>query len=199
MAGQERRSHVRENFSFKIRFGVLTREEYEKSSRHDQYGPPYPGRDLLTDHRNPPSRYAGDLQDSGMRELFLRIDEKLDLVLSLLCDKQVEGGLIEEATGRNISGSGMNMLSRKRVDPGNIIRANFILSMYPLVIIDLFGEIVRVSPVEESGKIHYSHGVKFLDLDPNVREKIIACVFQRQRQALRKRRRTYLEKGRTGG
>ncbi|MBW2031559.1 MAG: PilZ domain-containing protein [Deltaproteobacteria bacterium] len=199
MAGKERRSHIRENFSFKIRFGVLTREEYEKSSRHDQCAPPYPRRDLLTEPRNPPSRYPGDLQDSAMRELFLRIDEKLDLVLSLLCDKQVEGGLIEEATGRNISGSGMNMVSRKRVERGNIIRANFILSIYPLVIIDLFGEIVRVSPVEESGKIHYSHGVKFLDLDPNVREKVIACVFQRQRQALRKRKRIYLEKGRTGG
>jgi len=199
MTRKERRSHVRGNFFFKIRFGVLTREEYEKSSRHDQYGPPYPGRDLLTDHREPPSRYPEELQGSGMRDLFLRIDEKLDLVLSLLCDKQVEGGLIEEATGRDIGRSGMNMVSRRRVEPGNIIRANFILSMYPLVIIDLFGEIARVSPIEESGKIHYSHGVKFLDLDPNVGEKIIACVFQRQRQALRKRRRIYLEKGKSGG
>jgi len=82
----------------------------------------------------------------------------------------------------------MKIIVDKPVEPGQIIQANFVLSRFPLVFIDLFGEVDRVTPVDEDGKTIYHLGGKFLDLDPNDRERIIGCVFQMQRGIIRKRK-----------
>jgi len=40
--------------------------------------------------------------------------------------------------------------------------------------------------VDEDDQTSYHVGIKFLDLNLNDRERIIACIFQRQREAIRK-------------
>ncbi|MBL7195980.1 MAG: hypothetical protein ISS64_06750, partial [Desulfobacterales bacterium] len=58
----------------------------------------------------------------------------------------------------------------------------------PLVFMDVFGEVIRVTQVNKDDRTLYQAGVKFIDLNLADREKIITSVFQRQREAIRKRK-----------
>jgi hypothetical protein len=187
MPHNERRSYVRGNFSFKIKFKTMTLDEYEAFvSSNDAislYFQKEPGIDI-TD-----KKLGADtaIDPSLVNYLFL-IDEKLDLILELLVkDSKIEG-LFDQGTGMNISGSGMNIMVDRHVETGKIIHSKFYLSKIPLVFMDIFGEVVRSTEVNECGKTLYSLGIKFLEISTNDQERIIASVFQRQRGALRKRK-----------
>jgi c-di-GMP-binding flagellar brake protein YcgR len=117
------------------------------------------------------------------------MDEKLDQILIKLSKEEVGRGLLaKQGIGINISGSGMNVVVEEPVELGQIIQAHFLLSRIPLVFIDAFGEVLRVKPLDENGTVTYNLGIEFLDLKPNDRERIIACVFQRQRKSIRERK-----------
>ena len=88
----------------------------------------------------------------------------------------------------NISGSGMNMVVLEPAQPGQIIHAHFVLSKTPLVYLDVFGEILWVTPSEDNDGKAFNLGIEFLDLKPADQERIIACVFQRERKSLRERK-----------
>jgi hypothetical protein len=182
----ERRSFVRGNFSFKIKFKIMTPDEYEallhscvsRFSLQDEPG--NAGEDEALS--------ADILVDASLMNYLQRIDEKLDLILELLTkDKEAEGSF-EQGVGVNISGSGMNIMVDQPVETGRIIHSRFYLSRIPMIFLNVFGEVVRSSRVNECGKILYSLGVKFLDLSVNDQERIIASVFKRQRGVLRERK-----------
>ncbi len=183
---KERRSHVRGDLSFKVKYTIITPEEYEKlkTSEEEIFSPnkEEPIIDITDTDRDTDST-----SNTCLIDLLLHMDEKLDRILSILSKGEAEKGFFNyEGIGIDISSSGMNIVVDKPVEPGKIIHANFVLSRFPLVLIDLFGQIIRVTPVDEEGKTMYHLGIKFLDLKPNDREKIITCVFQRQREAIRR-------------
>ena len=189
MVKEEKRSHVRENFSFKVKFRTLTREEYD-SIKQNAHKPP--AADSM--------RYAAPMRDgdelnsdivfnSSMVDFLLQMDDKLDRILALLSnDKEDSHSVLSEGLGQNMSGSGMNILTDRLIEPKAIVHANLFLSRYPVVFIDLFGEVVRVKPLNEDGKKKYCLGIKFIDLDSDDRDRIVACVFQWQREGIRKRK-----------
>jgi hypothetical protein len=182
----ERRSYVRGNFSFKIKFKTMTSEEYEAA---------------LNSFESPLSHFpeksgiaASDKDDSpdtsidaSLMDYMVRIDEKLNLILELLTIDEEES-LFEQGLGMNISGSGMNIMVDQPIETGQIIHSKIYLSRIPVVFLDVIGEVVRSSLVNECGKNLYSLGIKFLDLSLNDQERIIATVFRRQRGVLRKRK-----------
>jgi hypothetical protein len=184
---KERRSYVRGELSFKVRFRVMTPEEYEtvKMSGNRTVSP---DRRLSVDSDNTNRAATQITPNAFMIDFLLQLDEKLDQILTILSKDGVDKGPLKQGIGVNISGSGMNIITEKPVEPGQIIHANFVLSRLPLVFIDLFGQVVRVAPVDEDGEGTYHLGIKFLDLDPDDRERIIACVFQRQREIIRIRK-----------
>jgi len=186
MISKERRSYVRGELSFKVRFRVMSPEEYEtvKMSGNRTVSP---HRRLSVDSNNTNRAATQITPNAFMIDFLLQLDEKLDQILAMLSKDGEAKGLLNQGMGVNISGSGMNIIVDKPVEPGQIIHANFVLSRLPLVFIDLFGQVVRVAPVDEDGEGTYHLGIKFLDLDPDDRERIIACVFQRQREIIRKK------------
>ena len=122
-------------------------------------------------------------------DLLLKIDEKLDQILARVSQEETTTDyLSRQGVGMNISGSGMNMVVSEQAQPGQIIHAHFVLSKAPLVYLDLFGEILWVTPTEDSDGKAFNLGIEFLDLEPADQERIIACVFQRQRKSLRQRK-----------
>jgi len=183
----ERRSYVRGNFSFKIKFKTMTSDEYDGLVRSNEAIFPHfqiePGIDIAD------KKIGADTAIDPLLVNYLAlIDEKLDLILELLeKDNKIEG-LFKQGLGMNISGSGMNIMVDKPVETGQIIHSKFYLSKIPLVFMDIFGEIVRSTKVDECGKTQYSLGIKFLDISVNDQERIIASVFQRQRGVLKKRK-----------
>ena len=177
MIANEKRSYLRGDLSFKVRFKVVTSDEYE-TFKHT-------GDHFLSLDKAPSidikASDEGDTQISPnpyVLDLLLHSQEKLDQILGLLSNTQVDDGFREQGTGVNISGSGMNMIVEDPVEAGQILHTSFLLSRFPMVFIRVFGEVVRVKPLTEDSKTLYDLGIKFLYLNPEDREKIIACVFQ---------------------
>lgn len=179
----ERRSYVRGNFSFKIKFKTMTLDEYETFLKSNETISHSSQKELTIDALDP-KMGTDTVTDASLINYLVQMDEKLDLILELLTkDKQIKG---QFGQGLNISGSGMNIMVDAPVETGQILHSKFNLSKIPLVVMNIFGEVVRATKVEESGRTLYSLGIKFLDLSVNDQERIIASVFQNQRGAIRK-------------
>ena len=189
MANEEKRSYVRENFSFKVKFRTMTREEYESIKKNDYQMSPSNQLRHFSHMNDADESNNGIVFDNHVIDFLLKMDDKLDQILALLSnDKEGSNINVNEGLGRNISGSGMSILTDRFIESNSIIQTNFVLSRYPIVFIDSFGEVVRVKAVNEDGKKGYRLGIKFLDLDPRDRERIVACVFQWQRESIRRRK-----------
>jgi len=183
----EKRSYVRGDFSFKIKFKTMTSDEYEGLVRSNEaiyhHFQIEPGIDIADKKID-----ADTAIDPSLVNYLVLIDEKLDLILELLeKDKKIEG-LFKQGLGMNISGSGMNIMVDKPVETGQIIHSKFYLSKIPFVFLNIFGEVVRSTKVDECNKTMYTLGIKFLDVSVSDQERIVASVFQKQRENLRKRR-----------
>ena len=185
MQSEERRSFVRGNFSFNVKFKTMTKDEYEDLKKtNEAFFPPFKqeqGVDV-----NDREISAGHSASASLINHLVQIDEKLDLILELLSKDKTVKGVYSKGVGLNISGSGMNIMVDESVECGRIIHTKFYLSKFPLVYMDTFGEVMYVAQVDIDGRTHYKLGIEFLDLSINDRERIISSVFQRQRGCIRK-------------
>ena len=185
---KERRSYVRGAFPFTVKFRLLTPEEHQ-AIREAERESPHPEKETTTSITDADRSDLEITLNAALVDFLLQMDEKLDHILSLLSKAEVgEDVLPKQGTGTNISGSGMNMLVEEPLEVGRIIHAHFVLSRIPLVCVDTFGEVNWVEPVDENGTTRYSLGIEFVGLKPIDRERIIACVFQRQRKTIRERK-----------
>ena len=185
---KERRSYVRGDVSFKVKFETMSSDEYQnlKTSNKEIFS--YNKRAKGMDITDTGSQDTSIAPNTYLIDFLLYIDEKLDRILALISQDIPDKESPYQGIGSNISGSGMNIITDKPLKLGTIIHTSFVLSKFPLVFIDSFGEIVQVTPADIDGKTSYHLGIKFLDLNLNDRERIIACVFQSQREAIRKRK-----------
>ena len=182
MASKERRSHVRGNFSFSVRYTIISPEEYVELKKQDHAS--FPLANSISDTRR---QDIATTENYFIASFLLHIDEKLNTIIAMLSKEGKGGGLINKALGVNISGAGMNVLAYQFVEKGTILRMEFTLSGCPLVYINTFGEVIKTSQVDENGKKMYSLGIKFFDLESGDQERIISCVFRKQRETIRKR------------
>lgn len=187
MAPDEKRSDVRADFSFNVKFNVMTPEEYEDLKKSNEVVPftfkQEPGIDV-TD-----TGISSDITiNAALVKYLIKMDEKLDEILSLLSKDRIKERSSHEGKGVNISGSGMQIISDKNVEYGQIIQAKFYLSKIPLVFMDIFGQATRITYIGKADKPHYQIGIKFLDLSIDDKERIISSVFQKQREAIRERK-----------
>ena len=183
---KDKRSFVRANLSFKVKFRIITEEEYEKTKETDDRGSSPDENGLIFGSTDTEERVNSIETNQYLVDLLFHIDEKLDHIMALLDKDKADALRFNHGAGVNIGGSGMKMIVDNPVEPGRIIHTNLVLSKFPPIFIDVFGEVVRAEPVHEDGRTLYQLGIKFLDLDINDREKIIACVFQKQREVIRK-------------
>ena len=187
MTSKENRSYVRGDIVFQVKFSLLTRETYENGERAKA------GQFFLKE--SPLERVRIENDEPNVRTLdgnfinfLIQMDEKLDQILDLLAEGDVQKGATEKGVGINISGSGMNIIVDKPVEAGMIIHSKFFLTKSPFLFMDLLGEVVRVIRSEEKGQTTYQLGIEFLDLSESDRERIITAVFQQQRQEIRNRK-----------
>lgn len=187
MMSKENRSYVRGDIFFKVKFTLLSREDYEniESSEAGQFALQESSQEMIFPDTDDPSV---SLPDSNLINFLIQMDEKLDQILSLLSIGKDKKRPFEEGLGLNISGSGMHMRVPKPLESGQIIHARFFLTKSPFLFMDVFGEVVRVIPSEEKGEKTYELGIEFLDLNEHDRDRIITAVFQKQRQTIRKRK-----------
>ncbi len=188
--GRELRSDVRGDFSYTVDYEIITPEEYQ-SIREKTFRPLTTDMEKLKIGR---ARSDNDNMDTGyaingdIAEFFVRMDEKLDRILFMLSKNKAFSECSGRGTGNNISASGMNIDIDRPVKQGQIVHATMVLSKTPFLYIDVYGEIIRVDALEGKDSPLCQVGIEFLNLDETGREKIVAYVFQQQREAIRKRK-----------
>ena len=185
---EQKRSNVRGDLVLRVNYRIITHKEHEKSKKIID---PILYRDenrFKINIGNADNARNENSPNASLNDFLFRIDEKLDRILALLSEKEDLPEFYSEGIGSNISGSGMLLKIDKAVKPDQIIHTSFLLSKLPYVYINLFGEIVHVTPFNEEDKMFYNLGIKFIDPDETAREKIIARVFETQRKAIRRTR-----------
>ncbi len=198
---QERREYVRAPLQVDVELTVVDGDEYEAVRRSEQQ----PCSRFISQAAlsfDEGGQYEADSTfHSNLISFLIHIDDKLDRVLKLLSD--VSG--LDASTrkddrgdedffvgqGSDISGTGMSVICDKALEPGQIIKASFMISRFPVIQLVLFGRVIRVTPVQEDGKQRYQVVLGFIDLDEEDREKVIAYIFQVQRDAIRKEKKRY--------
>jgi c-di-GMP-binding flagellar brake protein YcgR len=187
MVTKERRSDVRGDFPFQIKYKIMKVEEFEDLKRFDKeiFSSTNKAQsvDIIASEISTES-----MANAALMNYILQVDEKLDQILALLSKDGSVAVPFRPGLGQNISGSGMQIVIEQPVEFGQIINAKFFLSKLPLVFMDIFGKVIRVDQEDEDGRVLYKAGIKFLVLNISDRERIIASVFQKQREDLRKRK-----------
>ena len=187
MVTKERRSDVRGDFPFQIKYKIMKVEEFEDLKRFDKeiFSSTNKAQsvDVIASEISTES-----MANAALMNYILQVDEKLDQILALLSKDGSVAVPFRPGLGQNISGSGMQIVIEQPVEFGQIINAKFFLSKLPLVFMDIFGKVIRVDQEDEDGRVLYKVGIKFLVLNISDRERIIASVFQQQREDLRKRK-----------
>ncbi len=197
---QERRAYVRAPLRVDVELTVVDGDQYE-AVRRSEHQPCY--RSISQEGAlslNERGQYEADSTfHSYLIDFLIHIDNKLDRVLKLL--SHVSG--LEASAGKDdngdedlfvgqgsdISGTGMSVICDKALEPRQILKASFMISRFPVIPLLLFGRVVRVRPVQQGGKQRYHVVIRFIDLDEEDREKVIAYTFQAQRDAIRKEKR----------
>jgi len=185
MITNERRSYVRGNLDFKVQYKVITPEEYENLKRLDEanFSPFKNANSIDVTAKN---LDAVNATNASLINYLIQMDAKLDRILELIATEKKVEAPFRQGIGQNISGSGMQMVVDTPVECGKIVRTKFLLSQFPFVFMDLSGEVIREKEFNQDGTTLYRIGVQFLDLNSNDREKIIAFVFQKQREDIRR-------------
>ena len=195
LQSRERREYVRAPLWVDVEFTVMDGDEYEAVMRSE----PQPCCRFISQPAlsvDEARQYESESTfRSNLIDFLIHIDDKLDRLLELVSKvsgleastcKDDKDGAFFVGRGSDISGAGMSVICDKALKPGQILKASFMISRFPVIPLVLFGEVLRVAPVEEDGKQRYQVVVRFIDLDEEDREKIIAYTFQVQRDAIRK-------------
>ena len=186
---KERRAYVRGDFSYDVQFRVLSQDECKLREMAGKKISFYEQKQLKIASVMDDISDGNNLIPRGLIEFLVRIDDKLDQVLTLLTESPECKEEFKQGLGVDISATGMGIISELPVVPNQTIKATITLSRVPLISLDVFGEVIQVMPAAKGEKQMYHIGIRFLDLNANDREKIIKCVFQNERAAIRERRR----------
>ena len=186
---KERRSYIRGDFSYSVKFRILSPDECElrkitgkQVSFSDQKQLKI--ATVLDDREDNTSTIP-----TGLSEFLIRMDGKLDQILSILTDNEDCNQQFQQGLGVDISATGMGIITDIPVVPKHTIQAKIILSKLPLICMDVIGEVIQVMPAAKKDKSMYHIGIQFLDLSSSDKEKLIKCVFQNERAAIRERKR----------
>jgi len=188
----QKRSDVRVDISCIVNFKFITSEEYE-SSKNCVSSTFYPAYKTLKINGVGTDNHDEIAANSQMVEFLVQMDEKLNLILSMLSEKDlIKEETFEQGNGVNISGSGMRMMVDRPlcqpIEIGQILYLDFKLSLCPYIHVRSHGKVIRMTPLKKENGVTYDLGIHFLDLDDCIRDQIFSKVFQLQREAIRKER-----------
>lgn len=183
---KENREHVRAPISVPVRFTVISPDEYNnvKAYRNQNSLHGLPGNDRIGPSSTEKEPFCTKC-DTHLIDFLFRIDDKLDRILELMLRNEKDRENIRKGRALNISGTGMNIVHEEPLPIGYILNTNFLVSKFPPVWLDLYGTIIRVTPIPEGKKTNHEIALKFIDLNEEDREKIIFYTFQQQRGAIR--------------
>ncbi|HTZ41084.1 MAG TPA: PilZ domain-containing protein [Syntrophales bacterium] len=168
------------------------RREYSRVNAHLAFGarvvPPDEREGLWANvSSQAPVEFGGmpEINDEALADWLTAMNRKLDLLINMMT-QQKEGFSSLPIKQVNISGGGLSFSSREPYDKGDVLEIKMILPFPVPVSITVYGDVVAA---EEKGDKLFEVGVKFADMDDEIREEICKFVFHRERQILREKRR----------
>jgi len=184
----EQRVFVRESLFFEIEFRTLSVEDYSKRKEDWAEQRSIKKKSLKREDLDADTYQGTTTLDPLILDFLMQMDDKLDHLIAHLTGKKKVDVATEEGEGIDLGGCGMKIKVASPLTVGALMEGDLLLSRLPLVRIHFFGEVVHVRLTYRDEKAWWEVGVRFLDLDSEDRERIIACVFQRQREVLRRRK-----------
>lgn len=184
MPNKDRRTHVRGRMAFKVSFTVLDPEEYDRLKL------PQKEKISLSKERIPSDwgkalEFSNDPINQSLINFIMKLDEKLDLIIDSMAKEKKIDKPYYLAVGEDISGTGMKIISDRKMTPDQVVNASFSLFKEFFLHVDVYGRVTRVAELEGSGPDLFEIGIEFLNLKADDREKIISIVFKTNREAIR--------------
>jgi len=192
----QKRSYVRVEDSFGVRFRTLNPQEYERrrfefASRASRRGE---ARSLLaTDWSRELQDTLGEEAAAGLESVLIKmligLDRKLDKIIALLERPEGEMGFCK-GTGVNISGAGFCFVTESPVRVGGMLEVALELTVFPRLHLMALGKALRVREIRQFPDTHrhFEVAVEFTDIHEDDRDEIIRYTFRRQRELLRTQR-----------
>lgn len=131
------------------------------------------------------SQQLPEVGENALGECLKIINRKLDTILNLLTLQTRECCTLQ-STPVNISAGGVRVLLQVAYAVGDVLEVKMMLPTLPYVVFYLYGDVVRIETTEED--MHLTC-IEFTSIDEEVRDKIAKFVFEKQREALRMKRR----------
>ncbi|MCX8043728.1 MAG: PilZ domain-containing protein [Desulfobacterota bacterium] len=129
--------------------------------------------------RSPPD----DTIHPKLWDLLVSLDEKLNRILDRL---NLEPETVEaEPQHVNVSASGIKFTMHEKVEQGDMLEVKMLLPTTPMVSVVVYGQVVSV---ENLGSAGYGVAVQFVDMDAEIRDRLIQYTLNRQREIIRKQR-----------
>lgn len=182
---EQKRSDVRGSISFQVSYRVLNHEQYQTVRNQIEPVVIYDSEPVMNDSLNTENEIKEIAADPRIAAFLSRIDEKLDMILAMLTEKEETSDGMHQGRGLDVSGSGMKLQVAHSVKPGAVVLVDFILSRFPYTRLKLFAEVIRAERQDIGNAAFFNLGVRFLDPNEKAIEKIISRVFQFQRANLR--------------
>jgi hypothetical protein len=113
------------------------------------------------------------------------LNEKLDLIVSMLSQENILSDFPVEAEVVEISGSGMLFTSASSLAQDQYVEIVMMLSRMPLRMAGAVGKIARVQPHEQDG---FLYGLDFTTIRDADLETVVQFVFQEQRARIREQK-----------
>jgi hypothetical protein len=129
------------------------------------------------------SRPFDEPVDNAQAEWLKIINQKIDFLINLITMQQ-QGFSSLPLTQVDISGGGINFYSEYPYKKGDILELKMVLETPSPIALYIYGEVVNCEPKDKG----YRVGLKFINIDEDVRDNIVKFVFHRQRQILRQKR-----------
>lgn len=114
-------------------------------------------------------------------EFLLHLNRKLDLVVSLLSQEQLDADFPVPAEITEISGAGLCFNTGNELGVGDVVEVVVVLSRFPLRMAGAIGKVVR----REGPAGHPGYALDFTHIRDNDLEHIVQFVFQEQRAQIR--------------
>jgi hypothetical protein len=129
-----------------------------------------------------------DLPDESIHPQLWKILVDITIKLSLVLERlllESEGLIKAENKEVNVSAAGMRYTTEEKIEVGDVIEVKLLLPTYPTVGILTYGDVMRVLDL---GNGEYEIGLRFTDMDDEVRDELIQYTLKRQRELIRKQR-----------
>lgn len=121
-----------------------------------------------------------DTMDEALNNWLKLINAKLDYLINLLT-REKEGFNALPYKKVNLSEKGLRFSSDKPYEIGSYVEVKMVLDLYEPLGMYLYGKVLRCEKKEE----HYEVALEWVNLSPDIRDKLSFYILQKQRELIR--------------